>query len=125
MTVRLALCDDNEAFRHLLRVLLTIEPDLEVVGEAADGSSIIDVVADARPDVLLLDVAMPVLDGIEALPRIVAASPDTRIVMLSGFSSTSVEDQARAAGATAFVEKGTDLKRIVETVRTVAAGTPA
>ena len=119
MSFRIALCDDNHAFRRLIQLLLEMEPDVDVVGDAANGKEAIELVQEHRPDVLLLDVAMPIMDGIEALPHVRAASPQTRVIMLSGFSSAAIREQATAAGAELFVEKGSDLKEIIAAIRSV------
>ncbi|MBC7460184.1 MAG: response regulator transcription factor [Thermoleophilia bacterium] len=123
MSFRIALCDDNHAFRRLMQLLLEKEPDVEVVGDAADGAGAIELVRKHRPDVLLLDVAMPIMDGIEALPHVRAASPETRVIMLSGFSSAAIRSQAAAAGADMFVEKGADLQEIIAAIRSVGGAT--
>ncbi|MCW2973210.1 MAG: hypothetical protein JWN72_1483 [Thermoleophilia bacterium] len=119
MPFRIALCDDNHAFRRLIQLLLELEDDVEVVGSAEDGNGAIALATEHQPDVMLLDVAMPNMDGIEALPHVLAASPNTRVIMLSGFSSPAIRAQAEAAGAERFVEKGADLPTIIAAIRSV------
>ena len=108
-TCRVAICDDQSAFRQLLSILLGAEAGLELVGEASNGEQAVELAAREQPDVLLLDIAMPVLDGLEALPRIREVSPKTRVVMLTGLASKEVRRRALEAGAAAYVEKGIDV----------------
>jgi DNA-binding NarL/FixJ family response regulator len=104
------------ALRALLRAVLEEHPAITVVGEAGDGSEVVEIVADLRPDVVLLDLAMPRVDGLQATPLIVAAAPGTRVVGLSGFAREEVARQLLDAGAVAYLEKGVDLEVIVKTV---------
>jgi DNA-binding NarL/FixJ family response regulator len=113
---RIVICDDQATFRELLSTVLGLEPGVEVVGEARDGREAIEVAGALRPDVLVLDLAMPELDGIEALPHIRSASPSTRVVIVTGFGSESVKQRALAAGASLFVEKGTDVDVLVRQI---------
>jgi DNA-binding NarL/FixJ family response regulator len=119
---RIVICDDQAAFRELIEAVLELEPELEVVGHAADGQQAIEVVGELEPDVLLLDVAMPVMDGLEALPHIRAVSPRTRVVMLTGVAAESVRQRALDAGAALFVEKGADPDAIVAHVKDACPG---
>jgi DNA-binding NarL/FixJ family response regulator len=116
------ICDDQPGFRQLLSVVLGLEDGLEVVGEAADGRGVVQVVADLSPDVLLLDVAMPERDGIEALPDIRRVAPDTSVVMLTAFGSDSVRQRAADAGASGFIEKGADVDELVAQIREACRG---
>jgi DNA-binding NarL/FixJ family response regulator len=116
LACRIVICDDQPGFRQLLSVVLGLHEDIEVVGEAEDGVGVVKVVAEVAPDVLLLDVAMPERDGIEALPEIKSASPGTDVVMLTAFGSESVRKRAFAAGASGFIEKGADVDAIVAQV---------
>jgi PAS domain S-box-containing protein len=103
---RVLLVDDNDDIRRLLRTKLARSNQYEVVGEAADGQEAIDRVAELRPDVVLLDLAMPVMDGLEALPHIRARVPEARVIVLSGFDQATMAQRALAAGAVRYVEKG-------------------
>jgi DNA-binding NarL/FixJ family response regulator len=112
------ICDDKEGFRRLVAIVLGLAPGIEVVGEAGDGREAIALAERLQPNVLLLDVAMPEMDGLEALPRVREVSPATRVVMLTGVTADSVRRRALAAGASAFIEKGIDIdelgQRVVE-----------
>jgi len=103
--LRLALCDDDAAFRRLLRELLSAEDDMEVVGESCDGPACIEQVARDRPDAILLDVSMPGMSGLAAIPALVEASPRTTIIVLSGEDPERAAPAARLLGAAAFIAK--------------------
>jgi len=121
---QVVICDDEPAFRQIASVVLSLDPDVEVVGEAADGREAIRVVGKLRPDVLLLDIAMPEMDGLEAMPHILEASPETRIVVLTGMVAQSVRQRALDSGARRFIEKGIDIEDLVAQVKEVC-GEPA
>jgi DNA-binding NarL/FixJ family response regulator len=110
--IRIFLCDDVEAFRALMRFTLGEDPDIEVVGEAGDGDAGVAGVAALHPDVVLLDLSMPRCDGMEAIPRMLAESPDTRIIALSGFDSDRMAPSVLARGAYRYLEKGVDVAEI-------------
>ena len=119
--IRVFVCDDAPAFRDLLRMALESDDGLTIVGEAEDGAEV-EAIADARPDVVLLDVSMPGLNGLEALPRVRELAPDSRIVVLSSFSAEEKEAAALAAGADRYVDKRASFEQIREVVREVASG---
>lgn len=120
MTVhRIVVVDDTPDVRDLLSLMLGRAEDLEVVGQAGDGRQAIEVAERERPDGILLDLAMPVMDGLEALPHLRRLLPDAAIVVLSGFGAGAMAAQAREAGADDYVEKGTPLRTIVQTLRDV------
>ncbi len=104
--IRVVIADDSSDIRFLTSLLLATEADFEVVAEAADGLEAIHEVSVHQPDMVLLDLAMPVLDGLAAIPQIRDASPNTIIVVFSGFSAGSASQEALARGAHAYVEKG-------------------
>jgi DNA-binding NarL/FixJ family response regulator len=114
--VRVFLVDDVGAFRALMRFTLEEDPRIRVVGEASDGCSGVEGVEELKPDVVLLDLAMPVLDGFEAMPLILERSPGTTIVALSGFTAERMASLCIASGAHAYLEKGEDAARIREAV---------
>jgi DNA-binding NarL/FixJ family response regulator len=109
--VRAVVIDDTRDIRELLSLVLT-RSGVDVVGEAGDGQAGVDMVRLERPDVVLLDLAMPVMDGIEALPLIRALVPEAQIIVLSAFSG-AVSDQVLDSGADGYLIKGTPLKKIV------------
>lgn len=119
--LRVVLADDTAEYRLLLRIILEQDGRFEVVGEAADGAEAVRVTTAERPDVLVLDLAMPVMDGLQAIPGIRAGSPETVIVVLSGFARGQLDRQALARGATAYVEKGEAFSVIVSTLLDVTA----
>jgi CheY-like chemotaxis protein len=120
VTIRIGICDDVPAYRRLLSIALGIEPDLEVVGEAATGEEAVELVRATRPDVLLLDVAMPDVDGLEALPRVRAASPGTAVIFVSGFTNDDLRMRALSGGAFRYLVKGVTPQEIAQSVREAA-----
>jgi len=122
--IRVALVDDAAEVRALLRLALEIDGRFEVVGEAADGAAGAELAARLQPDVVVLDVEMPVLDGISTLPRLLAGAPATRVLVYS--SHADRRHDALAAGAAAFRDKDSELSDVVDTlVELAAAGAPA
>ena len=119
--VRVVIIDDASDLRELLRVALT-RGGMEVVGEAGDGQAGIEAVRREQPDVVLLDLSMPVMDGLEALPRIRRLVPAAKIIVLSGFGATQMSERALAVGADGYLQKGMPLKRIIDHVRGIADG---
>jgi diguanylate cyclase (GGDEF)-like protein len=103
--IRVVVCDDAPAMRALMRHTLELDGDVEVVGEAGDGEAVVALVADVRPDVVLLDLSMPKVDGLEALPRILEAAPWAGVVVLSGRDEAVAAPQALALGAERFMAK--------------------
>jgi DNA-binding NarL/FixJ family response regulator len=104
-TITLLLADDELQIRRGLRMRLELEPDVEIVGEAGDGSTAVKLAAELSPAVVLMDVEMPVLDGISAASQIVSRDPDTAVVMLSLHDDSVTVRRALAAGAADFVSK--------------------
>jgi DNA-binding NarL/FixJ family response regulator len=120
--IRVVLVDDQAMVRTGLRMVLSAESDIEVVGEAADGAAGVRVVTELRPDVVLLDVRMPVMDGLEAARRILAADGPTRVVVLTTFDEDEYVVAALRAGVSGFLLKVAPPEDLVGAVRTVAAG---
>ena len=119
--IRVLVCDDVEAFRALMRYALQEDPDIEVVGEAADGMAAIDAAERLQPDVVLLDLTMPILDGIDAIPAVLRRAPGTRVVALSGWGAERMADAALEQGAIAYLQKSDDVQAIRAAVRAAAA----
>ena len=122
MSIRVVLVDDQAMVRTGLRMVLAAEPDIEVAGEAADGAAGIAAVTRLRPDVVLLDVRMPGMDGLEAARRIIAADLPTRVVVLTTFDEDEYVAAALRAGVSGFLLKVAPPEDLVAAVRTVAAG---
>jgi len=123
-TIRVALADDQELVRRGFGALIGAEDDLEVVGEAANGAEAIDLAFAARPDVILMDVRMPELDGIAATARITGDDrlADTRILVLTTFDLDQYVYDALRAGASGFLLKDTAPQQLLDAIRIVAAG---
>ncbi len=119
--LRVVLADDTPEYRQLLKLILHQDGRFDVVGEAADGEQAVALAAAERPDAVVLDLAMPVMDGLEAIPLLKLGAPDAAIVVLSGFARGSLDGQALTLGASAYVEKGEAFSTIVETLLEVAA----
>jgi len=122
MSIRVVLVDDEAMVRVGLRMVLTAEDDIEVVGEASDGASAVDVVAETRPDVVLMDIRMPQVDGIEGSRRILADHTDVKVVVLTTFDEDDYVEAALRAGVSGFLLKVAPPERLIDAVRTVAAG---
>jgi DNA-binding NarL/FixJ family response regulator len=124
MTIRVAVVDDQAVVRMGLATLIGTEPDLELVGEAADGRAGLQLVRAVRPDVVLCDIRMPVLDGLGLL-REVSADPqlaDVRIVVLTTFELDEYVFEALRSGASGFLLKDADPERLLDAIRVVADG---
>jgi len=122
--VRVLVVDDTPALRVLTRAVLE-GTGFEVVGEAGDGLAGVNLAAQLRPDLVLLDLAMPVMDGLEALPRLRAELPDVKVVIVSGFERRAMESQVIEAGADAYVQKGLPPQAMLAVLQTLFPGVPA
>ncbi len=119
---RILLADDHALFRHGLRALLGSLPEFEVVGEAATGEEAVARSLDLRPDVVLMDIQMPGLNGIEATRRILNTSPHVGVVVVTMFEDDDSVFAAMRAGARGYVLKGADETEILKVIRAVASG---
>jgi DNA-binding NarL/FixJ family response regulator len=120
--IRVALVDDQALFRAGIRMLVDSQPDLEVVGEAGDGRQAIALVREVRPDVVLMDIRMPVLDGIAATEELLRDADPPRIVMLTTFDLDEAAARAIRGGASGFLLKDADPEFLLAAIRTVHAG---
>jgi DNA-binding NarL/FixJ family response regulator len=119
---RVLICDDQGLVRVGLRKILEVEPDLDVVGEAVDGEQAVEAAARLQPDVVLMDIRMPVVDGISATRRIVAARPVTHVLILTTFGLDTYVYDALRAGASGFMLKDAPPEELAAAVRIVARG---
>lgn len=122
MTIRVAIVDDQAMVRAGFAALLDAQDDIEVVGQAADGQQAIDLCARTTPDVVLMDVRMPVLDGLEATRRVLADSPGLRVLMLTTFDLDDYVYAALRAGASGFLLKDATAEELTTAVRVIARG---
>ncbi len=120
--IRVLIVDDQALIRAGFRMILDAQPDLEVVGEAADGSAAIDAVRTLRPDVVLMDIRMPGVDGIEATRRLTEAGMTSKIVILTTYDLDEYVFDALAAGASGFLLKHVPPEELVRGVRVAASG---
>jgi DNA-binding NarL/FixJ family response regulator len=120
--IRVVIADDQELVREGLRMMLEAEHDIEVVGEAGDGASALDAARTHDPDVLLMDIRMPGLDGIEATARLTAANARARVLVLTTFDLDEYVYRAMKAGASGFLLKDATRDKLAAAVRTVASG---
>lgn len=122
MSIRVLLADDQELMRLGFRMVIESQQDLEIVGEAGDGAQAVAAVAATEPDVVLMDVRMPELDGIEATRRIVAAEGATRVIVLTTFDLDEYAYAALRAGASGFLLKDAPPQELIAAIRVVAGG---
>ena len=119
---RVMLVDDHAFVRAQIAEILSGTPDIEVVGECADGADVLPAAAAAAPDVVLMDVRMPIKSGIEATRDLLAVAPRVRVLMLTGSPTPGAVADSEQAGAVGLLLKGGDPDVLIEAVRTVAAG---
>ncbi|MER5421668.1 response regulator transcription factor [Streptosporangium roseum] len=125
MTIRLLIADDESLLRMAFRMVFQAEPDMEVAGEAGDGDEAARMARMVRPDVVLMDVRMPGVDGIEATRRIVRDSPRSRVLILTTFDLDEYAFAGLKAGASGFLPKNTRPEELLAAIRSVAAGDAA
>jgi DNA-binding NarL/FixJ family response regulator len=114
---RVVVADDEATICELMRTLLSLEPDFDVVGQAADGVEAVALVAELRPDLVVIDISMPMMDGRQAIERIRQVAPATRVAVLSG------EPRPLSTGADTHIEKGTPNDVVVAILRSLCQGT--
>lgn len=115
--ISLVLVDDTPEIRRLLRRGFELLGGFDVLGEAADGLEGVAAVTEFRPDAVLLDLAMPVMDGLQAIPEIRSATPRTKILILSGFDEARMSSEAITAGAHAYLSKGVPIAKIASVLK--------
>jgi DNA-binding NarL/FixJ family response regulator len=124
MTIRLLIVDDDPLVRSALTFMLGGQPDLEVVGQAGDGQAGLDAAADLGPDVVLMDIRMPRMSGLDATRRLLAGDDPPRVIVLTTFDADEYVAEALAAGADGFLLKDTAPPQVVDAIRKVADGEP-
>lgn len=122
--IRLMIAEDQAMIRKALSALLSLEPDIDVVGAAADGEQAVAAARAYAPDVILMDLKMPRMDGIAATRAILAQAPETRVIMLTTFDSDELVFEAIAAGAQSYLLKEAEESEILAAVRAAARGEP-
>lgn len=120
--INVLLADDHTIVRQGLRALLQAEPDIAVVGEAADGRQAVDAVRELRPDVVIMDIAMPSLNGLEATRQMKKTSPNSRVIILSSYASQEYVEQLVEAGAFGYLLKQTAAQELVAAIREARKG---
>jgi DNA-binding NarL/FixJ family response regulator len=114
---RVVLADDNHSFRGTLKAILSLQPDIEIVGEAATGREALRQVSALRPDVLVLDIRLPDYDGLEVLRRLRQTDDQTRVVVLSLWDNAEYRRTAKERGASAYVVKGVAFTQLLPIIR--------
>lgn len=120
--IRILVVDDHAVIRQALRMLLEAQPELEVIGDVENGREAVQAVERSKPDVVLMDVVMPGLNGLEATRQIRRSSPSTRVVMLTGFVDEDQLLEAIRAGASGYIIKKSDVQELVLAIQTVHRG---
>jgi two-component system response regulator NreC len=120
--LRLFLVDDHQIMREGLRLVLARQDDFEVLGEAADGASAVPLIEALGPDVAIVDIEMPGLNGIELAGRLCVSRPDTKVLILSAHADTAVVREALRAGVAGFLVKAGATEELVRAIRAIAAG---
>lgn len=127
-TIRVVVVDDDDTVRHMVRILLSMEDDYKVVGEASDGIEGSAIVVEAQPDVVLVDLEMPAMDGLVAISEIRERAPGTKIAVLSAFPDPYTLGDALGRGADTYLDKAMSLSELPELLRSLVApgsGPPA
>jgi two-component system, NarL family, response regulator LiaR len=121
-SVRILIVDDHDGLRLAIRNLLECQRGFEICGEAKDGAAGVEKVAALKPDVVILNIVMPVMDGFEAARQIMAVSPHSRIVMLSSYKDKQLLEEAQNVGAVCYVPKSDAEHELIEAVKAAARG---
>ena len=116
------LADDTPEIRTLLRLSLEDHGDIEVVGEAGNGAEAVAIVKELQPDALVLDLAMPVMDGFQAIPEVRRNAPETKIIVLSGFDTQVMSERALSLGADVYYEKGIRFSELAAKLKETCPG---
>jgi DNA-binding NarL/FixJ family response regulator len=122
MTIKILLADDQALFREGLRMVLSTQADFEVVGEATNGAEALQLAATLQPDIVLMDMRMPVLGGVEATRRLCQSQPACRVIVLTTFDEDDLLFEGLCAGAVGYLLKAVSSPRLLEAIRTVARG---
>lgn len=120
MKIRVLIVDDHGVFRSGLKAVINHQADMEVVGEAEDGEKAVALTRELLPDIILMDVKMPVLDGAEATSRILSEMPDMKILALSIYADDGFMADMMRAGALGYILKGCDTEELSDTIRRIA-----
>jgi DNA-binding NarL/FixJ family response regulator len=120
--IRILLADDQALFREGLRMLLSAQPDVEVVGEAANGQEALRLAAKLGPQIVLMDMRMPILDGVEATRRLCEMQPECRVIVLTTFDDDALVFEGLRAGAVGYLLKAVSSPRLLEAIHVVARG---
>jgi DNA-binding NarL/FixJ family response regulator len=120
--ISILLVDDHAAIRQGLRALLELEPDFTVVGEAENGEQAVKLVRKSPPDIVIIDLAMPVLGGLEATRQIIAQAPQTKVLVLTSYGDDACVDHLMSAGAAGFLIKQTAVNEVLSAIREVKKG---
>ena len=121
-TIRVLIADDHALLRGGFKLILEAEPDIDIVGEASDGREALALARELEPDVVLMDVRMPELDGLEATRELTAGTESPRVVMLTTFDTAEVVYEAMRAGASGFLVKDLPPEQLAAGIRTIASG---
>ena len=121
-TIRVLIADDHRLFAQALEAILATDDRLEMVGHAADGAEAVQLALSENPDVILMDIAMPVMDGFQATKQIVKQRPDIAVLMLTGSNSRTDVDRARDAGAAGYVTKDRIAAELIDAILEVVEG---
>lgn len=122
MTIRVAICDDQDLVRDGLQAILSTAPGIEVVGEAANGADIMELVMRTSPDVVLMDLKMPGINGVQATRNVLDRHPETKILILTTYETPEWVLDAIRAGASGYLLKDTPRERLIDAIRGTAAG---